>query len=125
MRELYGHTGVGQLWYYHRLCPGLLLEWDDILIKLILLGVIGHIEQSEAYLSHTSVGYIIVTALNDTGNEFVGNRLASLIVEGEGTQELLLYCEVLHKLRWQLDEVPPYARSAKALETGICKHTMQ
>ena len=96
--ELHRHTGIGQLGHHHRLCPGFLLKREDIVRKRLLLGVIGHIEQSETHLSHAGIGHIEVTAPHDAADQFVGQWLPRLIMEGERTQELLLDGEVLHEL---------------------------
>ncbi len=46
-------------------------------------------------------------------------------MEGEGAEELLLDGEVLHKLRRQLDEIPPHVGAAETLETGVGKHPVE
>ena len=125
VRELYGHTGIGQLWCDHGLCPGFLLEWDDVVVESFLLGVVSHVEQSEAHLSQTSVGSHEVAALHDALYQVVGQRLACLIVEGEGAKEVFLHSIVLHELRRQLHKVPPYIGSRQTLKSGVGKHAVQ
>ena len=125
MRELNGHTGVRQLLCHHSLRPGFLLKWDDIVSKRFLLCIISHVEQAKRHLSQTGISHIVVAALDDAIDQFVRNRLTRLIMEGEGAQEFLFDGEVLHELRGQLNKIPPYIRSAQALETGIGQHAMQ
>ena len=125
VRELHRHTGVLQLLPQDSLLPGLFLEGDDIGGKLLPLCVIGHIQQSERHLSQTRCSSHEVAALHDTLYQLVGQRFPRLVVEGEGTQKLLLDSVVLHELRRQLHEVPPYIRAAETLETGIGEHAVQ
>ena len=106
--ELYGHTGILSLWQNHRLLPCLLLEWDDVGGEFIFLGVVCHVEQTETYLAQAGIGCHEVAALYDALNELVGQWLAGLVMEGKGAEKVFLYRIVLHKLRWQLYEIPPY-----------------
>ena len=99
MRELYRHTSIGQLREDHRLLPSLLLEGNDIVGKCLLFRVVGHIEQSEADLPHTSIGHVEVSALHDALYQLIRQWFTRLIMEGEGTQEVLLDGKVLHELR--------------------------
>ena len=46
-------------------------------------------------------------------------------MECEGAQEFLLHSVVFHKLRRQLNEIPPYIGTAEALESGVGKHAMK
>ena len=125
MRELNGHTGIRQLLRHHGLCPGFLLKRDDIVGKFIFLGVISHIEQTKRHLTQTSVCHIVVAALDDAADQFIGEGFSRLVMEGEGAQELLFDGEVLHELRGQFDKVPPHIRATQTLETGVGKHAVQ
>ena len=98
MGELYRHTGIGELGHDHRLLPGFLLEGHDIVGKLVFLRVIGHVEQSEAHLTHAGIGDIEVTAAHNATDQRIGQGLTSLIMEGKGAQELFLDGVVLHEL---------------------------
>ena len=85
----------------------------------MLLSVVSHIEQTERHLAQTGRGSHEVATLHDALDQFVGERFARLVMEGEGAQKLLLYGEVLHKLRRQFHEVPPHIGTAKALEAAL------
>ena len=125
MRELHGHTGVWQLWHHDRLLPCLLLEWDDVVGELVLLRVVRHVEETETYLAQASVGCHEVAALHDALYQLVWQWLARLVMEGEGAEEVLLHRIVLHKLGWQLHEVPPYVGARETLEASVGEHAVQ
>ena len=125
MRELHRHTGVGQLFAQDGFLPRLLLEGDDVVSKLVLLGVVGHIEQTKRHLAQATCCRHEVATLHNAADEFVRQGLARLIVEGKGAQELLLHGVVLHELRGQLHKVPPHIGTTETLETGVGKHAVQ
>ena len=83
VRELHGHAGVRQLLGDHRLLPCLFLEWDDVGGELVFLGVVCHVEETEAYLAQTSVGCHEVAALDNALYQLVWQWFASLVMEGE------------------------------------------
>ena len=118
MRELHSHTSIcsGLLPGDLRLCPCFLLEGDDIFSERLLLGIVRHVEQSEAHLSETGGSCHEVPALDNPLDQVVGNGLAGLIMEGECSEELLFHRIVLHELRGQFHEVPPHIRAAQTLE---------
>ncbi len=105
--ELYGHTGVGELRHDDGVFPGLLLKLHQVAGERLALGVVSHVEQSEAHLPQAGVGNVEVAAARDAVDELIGNGLARLIVEGESAEEVALDGVVLHELRGHLDEVPP------------------
>ena len=119
MRELCRHTRVGELLCDDSLLPSLLLERNDILVEGLLLGVVCHVEEPEAYLPQARRRRVVVTAGHNLVDELVGHRLAGLVVEGERMQELLLHGIVLHELRRHLYEVPPYICSRQTLEACV------
>ena len=125
MRELHRHTGVGQLLTQNGFLPCLLLKGDDVVSKLILLGVVGHIEQTKRHLAQTACCRHEVATLHNAMDEFVRQGLARLIVEGEGAQKIFFYSVVLHELRGQLHKVPPHIGTTETLETGVGKHAVQ
>ena len=96
--KLHRHAGVLELWHDHGLLPRLLLKRYDVVGERLLLGVVGHVEQSEAHLSQTAVGSHEVAALHDAVYQLVGKGLACLVVEGEGAKKLFLHSVVFHKL---------------------------
>ena len=108
MGELYRHAGFGQLSAEDGFGPRLFLEWHDVFGELLLLGVIGHVEQPEAHLSQTTVADEEIAAFHDAFYQFVGNGLARLIVESKRAQKVFLHGIVFHELRGQLHKVPPH-----------------
>ena len=127
MRELHGHTSIcsGFLSGDLRFGPRLLFKGDDLVGEFILLGIVGHVEQTEAHLSKTGGSRHVVPAFDNPFDQIVGNRLTRLVMEGEGAQELLLHGIVLHELRGQFHEVPPHIGTAKTLKARVGKHAVQ
>ena len=71
VRELHRHAGVGQLLTQYGFLPSLFLEGNDVSIKSLPLGVVGHVEQSEADLTQAGRGRHEVPALDNALDEFV------------------------------------------------------
>ena len=46
-------------------------------------------------------------------------------MEGEGAEEVFFYRIVFHKLRGQLDKVPPYVGARETLEASVGEHAVQ
>ena len=125
MRELYGHASVRQLWQNHGFFPCFFLKWDDVSCKDILFGVICHIQKSETYLAQAGVCCHEVATFYDTFDELVRQWFTCFIMESKGAQEFLFYGIVLHKLRWQLYEIPPYIGTRKTFEPGVGEHSVK
>ena len=100
--ELNGHAGIEGSMLFAGLqlgfLPSLAFEGDDVLVELIPFGIVSHIQQSETHLAQAAVGHHEIATLADALNQFVGDGLACLIMEGKSAQELLFHGEVLHEL---------------------------
>ena len=125
VRELHRHAGVLHLFADDGFLPGVFLKRLDIVRKGVLLRVVGHVEQSERYLSQTGRCCHEVTAFDDACYQFVGEWFSRLVVEGEGAQKFFLYGEILHELRGQFHEVPPHVGAAETFEACVGEHAVQ
>ena len=125
VRELHRHARVLQLFAQDGFLPRTFLESRDVGGELVTLCVVCHVQQTETHLSQTGGSCHEVAALHDAAYQFVGQWLACLIMEGEGSEEVLLHGEVLHKLRRQFHEVPPYVGARQRFKAGVGKHAVQ
>ncbi len=125
MAELHRHASVGQLLRNHGFLPRLLLKGYEVAGERLFHGVVGHVEQSEAHLSHATVGGHEVSALGYARYQFVRDGFTRFVVESKGAQKLLFHSVVFHKLRRKLHKVPQHVGAAEAFEACIGKHSVE
>ena len=73
----------------------------------------GHVEVSEAKLAHAGVRGAVLHGAHEAVNEFLGYRLAGLVMAGEAVEKLFFGEVVLVELRRKFHEVAVYRGARK------------
>ena len=89
-----------------------------------LHGVECNVGHAEVQLSQTEPSGQVVLGGTDTVDVLGGQRLAGLVVAGEGGQELGLVAPILHHLRRHLHEVALHIGAAEALVLYVAEHSV-